>query len=104
MPVRISVPVHGDTTLKSGLQRHFIQEKVHPKVLIDDVMRTSDPWSVASGQKNDADHRPPDTGRQFNLFADFNGLPSEEAARGYLETTCKNRSKHGIHGHRQTQR
>ncbi len=41
----------------------YIQEKVHPKVLIDDLIRQSQ-----------ADEEPTD--RQLNLFADFNGLPA----------------------------
>ena len=41
----------------------FIQEKVHPKALIDDLMR----------------HGGADEGSQFDLFADFNGLPSDAA-------------------------
>jgi len=44
----------------------YIQEKVHPKVLIDDLMRRSR-----------ADAKAADT--QFDLFADFNGLPDEDA-------------------------
>jgi adenine-specific DNA-methyltransferase len=41
----------------------YIQEKVHPKVLIDDLRRTSD-------------ERKPDSGElTLDLFADFNGLP-----------------------------
>jgi adenine-specific DNA-methyltransferase len=40
----------------------FIQEKVHPKVLIDDLMRRSQ--KAASEQ----------AGHQVDLFADFNGL------------------------------
>ncbi|MFA6146998.1 MAG: site-specific DNA-methyltransferase [bacterium] len=42
----------------------YIQEKVHPKVLIDDLLRRS---------KADEKVAAP----QFDLFADFNGLPSE---------------------------
>ena len=42
----------------------YIQEKVHPKVLIDDLMR-------ASEHGDDQD----DYGRQVNLFSDFNGVP-----------------------------
>jgi adenine-specific DNA-methyltransferase len=38
----------------------YIQEKLHPKVLIDDLLRES---------------REHDTGQQFDLFADFNGIP-----------------------------
>lgn len=41
----------------------YIQEKVHPKVLIDDLLRHT------------ADHRPQDADHQFDLFADFNGVP-----------------------------
>ncbi|MEW6774688.1 MAG: site-specific DNA-methyltransferase [Bdellovibrionota bacterium] len=40
----------------------YIQEKVHPKVLIDDLLRRSE-----------ADQKA--TQNQFDLFADFNGLP-----------------------------
>ena len=46
----------------------YIQEKVHPKVLIEDL--------VASSQRSVASDRPPDTDHwQLELFADFNGLP-----------------------------
>ena len=44
----------------------FIQEKVHPKALIDDLMRRSQ----ADEQANDD---------QPDLFADFNGLPDDNA-------------------------
>ena len=44
----------------------FIQEKVHPKALIDDLMRHGGADEPASGS-------------QFDLFADFNGLPSDAA-------------------------
>src|SRR5688572_31537143 len=46
----------------------YIQEKVHPKVLIDDLARRSKA-NVASEP----------AGSQFDLFADFNGLPNTEA-------------------------
>jgi len=45
----------------------YIQEKVHPKVLIDDLARES---------RERADQDPPD---MPDLFADFNGLPDKEA-------------------------
>ena len=45
----------------------FIQEKVHPKVLIDDL--------VKRGEKADAETE----GTTPDLFADFNGLPSDDA-------------------------
>jgi hypothetical protein len=41
----------------------YIQEKVHPKVLIDDLLRTS--------RKSEQDAE----GANFDLFADFNGIP-----------------------------
>lgn len=44
----------------------YIQEKVHPKVLIDDLKRQSE-----RAQETDAP--------QFDMFADFNGMPSEDA-------------------------
>ena len=44
----------------------FIQEKVHPKALIDDLVRRSE----ADGQAGDG---------QPDLFADFNGLPDDNA-------------------------
>ena len=50
----------------------FIQEKVHPKVLIDDLMR-----GAPSGRGTPED--------QLDLFADFNGLPSEEAKTEFYQ-------------------
>jgi adenine-specific DNA-methyltransferase len=54
----------------------FIQEKVHPKVLIDDLKRQSDAARLAAEvnrQKNIG------IGPQIDLFADFNGLPNNDA-------------------------
>lgn len=51
----------------------FIQEKVHPKVLIDDLIR-----QTAERAKLEA----PDTP---DLFADFNGLPDREAATEFYQ-------------------
>jgi adenine-specific DNA-methyltransferase len=48
----------------------FIQEKVHPKVLIDDLMRRS---AAAAAERAAAA-----TDFQVDLFADFNGLASPE--------------------------
>ena len=45
----------------------YIQEKVHPKVLVDDLLRQS------KERRHEAAPKAPD------LFADFNGLPDEEA-------------------------
>ncbi|MBA3944783.1 MAG: site-specific DNA-methyltransferase [Herpetosiphonaceae bacterium] len=50
----------------------YIQEKVHPKVLIDDLRRQS-------RQRSDADQP------QLSLFADFNGLPSGAAATEFYQ-------------------
>jgi adenine-specific DNA-methyltransferase len=44
----------------------YIQEKVHPKVLIDDLLRETK-------ERKDTGWRPP----QFDLFADFNGSPKD---------------------------
>jgi len=50
----------------------YIQEKVHPKVLIDDLLRRS-----AAGQKAAED--------QFDLFADFNGVPEGNAKTEFYQ-------------------
>ena len=50
----------------------YIQEKVHPKVLIDDLKRQTE----ASTDKSLP---------QFDLFADFNGLPSEDAKTEFYQ-------------------
>jgi adenine-specific DNA-methyltransferase len=51
----------------------YIQEKVHPKVLVDDLLRQS---AQARTQKPDS---------QLDLFGDFNGLPSEEAKTEFYQ-------------------
>ena len=61
----------------------YIQEKVHPQVLIRDLMRTSGQWIVNSGEKDgdgklSTNHSPLATQIGFaDLFADFNGLPED---------------------------
>ena len=50
----------------------YIQEKVHPKVLIDDLLR-----QTAAGAKQEVD--------QYSLFADFNGLPNEDARTEFYQ-------------------
>src|SRR5947209_20053743 len=50
----------------------YIQEKVHPKVLIDDLLRR--------GKEKAREEE-----EQFSLFADFNGLPSEEAKTEFYQ-------------------
>ncbi len=42
----------------------YIQEKVHPKVLIDDLL------------KQTRERRAQEVGAQFDLFGDFNGIPA----------------------------
>lgn len=49
----------------------YIQEKVHPKVLIDDLVKRSQ-----SVEEDDS---------QINLFADFNGLPNEGAKTEFYQ-------------------
>ena len=51
----------------------YIQEKIHPKVLIDDLRRRSE----AGADEQD--------GAMGDLFADFNGLPSEEARTEFYQ-------------------
>jgi adenine-specific DNA-methyltransferase len=53
----------------------YIQEKVHPKVLIDDLRResvASEKWLVTSGQTPATSHQTLFT----DLFSDFNGIPA----------------------------
>ena len=50
----------------------FIQEKVHPKVLVDDLVRVS----------RDSDR---DEERQIDLFADFNGLTDPDARAEFYQ-------------------
>ena len=51
----------------------FIQEKVHPKVLIDDLLRQSAETATTA------------PGFQPDLFADFNGLPDPSAATEFYQ-------------------
>ena len=50
----------------------YIQEKVHPKVLIDDLLRRSKADQEAAED-------------QINLFADFNGLPDNDAKTEFYQ-------------------
>ncbi len=50
----------------------YIQEKVHPKVLIDDLLRRTDKEEKAALD-------------QYALFADFNGLPNEDARTEFYQ-------------------
>jgi adenine-specific DNA-methyltransferase len=51
----------------------YIQEKVHPKVVSDDVLKPT--------KAQDQEGQP----QQLNLFADFNGLPSESAKTEFYQ-------------------
>ena len=56
----------------------FIQEKVHPKVLVDDLMRrTSDFEAERAATEGE--------GEQIDLFADFNGLPDDDARTEFYQ-------------------
>ncbi|MGI9067181.1 MAG: site-specific DNA-methyltransferase [Pyrinomonadaceae bacterium] len=54
----------------------YIQEKVHPKVLVDDLLRRTKAREKANDQTGES---------QFDLFADFNGLPSEDAKTEFYQ-------------------
>ncbi|MFA7495009.1 MAG: site-specific DNA-methyltransferase [Acidithiobacillus sp.] len=56
----------------------YIQEKVHPKVLIDDLRRfqARNPAPGAAA---------PEDGQQIDLFADFNGLPDANAKTEFYQ-------------------
>ena len=55
----------------------FIQEKVHPKVLIDDLARMS---RKARAEKDAAE-----PGFQTDIFGDFNGLPDDDAKTEFYQ-------------------
>ena len=55
----------------------YIQERVHPKVLVDDLMRQSE----QARRAQDANIQP----GFADLFADFNGLPSEDAKTEFYQ-------------------
>ena len=64
---------NSDGTFEVQAPPLFIQEKVHPKALIDELKRV-------------ASNREPDEG-QVSPFYDFNGLPSVEARTECTSTT-----------------
>ncbi len=55
----------------------FIQEKVHPKVLIDDLLRRS--------REVEEERAASEGGFQADLFSDFNGLPNEAAKTEFYQ-------------------
>lgn len=60
----------------------FIQEKVHPKVLIDDLRRKSEAAEVA---RRMAGGNAGSIEEQMDLFADFNGLPDADAKTEFYQ-------------------
>ncbi len=60
----------------------FIQEKVHPKVLIDDLRRQSEAARIAAKLASGAAGG---IGEQIDLFADFNGLPDTDAKTEFYQ-------------------
>ena len=55
----------------------FIQEKVHPKVLIDDLARMT--------RESRAEQQATEPGGQPDLFGDFNGLPNDDARTEFYQ-------------------
>jgi hypothetical protein len=55
----------------------YIQEKVHPKVLVDDLLKQA--------KAVDAKDRRAGGGDQMDLFADFNGLPDEARSAEFYQ-------------------
>ena len=55
----------------------YIQEKVHPKVLIDDLLRRS--------KETEAEKAAGQSDFQADLFADFNGLPGADARTEFYQ-------------------
>ena len=55
----------------------YIQERVHPKVLVDDLVRQSEQARRAQAERVQ--------GGFADLFADFNGLPSEDAKTEFYQ-------------------
>ena len=61
----------------------YIQEKVHPKALIDDLLKSGQ-WSAASGQQERGEE--PATQLDFaDVYADFNGLPEGAERTDFYE-------------------
>ncbi len=60
----------------------FIQEKVHPKVLVDDLRRRSEAAEIA---RKLASAEPGTVLEQFDLFADFNGIADLDAKTEFYQ-------------------
>lgn len=62
----------------------YIQEKVHPKVLIDDLKRHAEKHPSPSGRGAGGEGTGGE-GEQIDLFADFNGLPDNNAKTEFYQ-------------------
>ena len=62
----------------------YIQEKVHPKVLIDDLRRHASSHPFPSGRGVGGEGGGGE-GEQIDLFADFNGLPDDSAKTEFYQ-------------------
>jgi adenine-specific DNA-methyltransferase len=60
----------------------FIQEKVHPKALIDDLRRQTEAAEIA---RKLAERKGRPVEEQIDLFADFNGLPDSDAKTEFYQ-------------------
>ena len=60
----------------------YIQEKVHPKVLIDDLKRQSEQHPSPAGGRGAGGEG---AFEQIDLFADFNGLPDDNAKTEFYQ-------------------
>lgn len=56
----------------------YIQEKVHPKVLVDDLLRQSQATKEATDRASGR-------GQQLDLFGDFNGVPEGDAKTEFYQ-------------------
>jgi adenine-specific DNA-methyltransferase len=67
----------------------YIQEKVHPKVLIDDLMKAVESGRFSVDSRDKTNHSSLATKHlreaQIDLFADFNGLPTEGARTEFYQ-------------------
>ena len=59
----------------------YIQEKVHPKVLIDDLLKKT--------EKSEAGKKSENEGFMPDMFSDFNGLPDENAKTEFYQPRCE---------------
>jgi len=63
----------------------YIQEKVHPKVLIDDLKRHAERHPSPASGRGAGGEGGFGEGEQFDLFADFNGLPDDNAKTEFYQ-------------------